>query len=130
MDQNRVRAAPNDLPQAPYEETPEPELFAIPRMVAVICPSGANGFWDSGKLRVIMREQDLNQYTLAELMGVTQPAVNGWCNDKTPSERMIYKLVEVLGCNILDLFTEDSHMAGLAQGIAAWSDRRNGNGRV
>jgi hypothetical protein len=130
VEQNRVRAAPNDLPQPPYPgDVPEPELFAPPGGIAVLDGDGVIMWWDGDKLNSLMYAAGLNQYSLADAVGVSQPSINYWIHGQTPSERYIRAIVRVLDIDdIRALFTRDGRAHVLSQAIGEMG-RRNGNGR-
>jgi phage repressor protein C with HTH and peptisase S24 domain len=57
-----------------------------------------------------MQRQGMTQYDIADRLGVTQPAVNGWLNKKgkkTPGPANLQKLVDVLGLRREDFETRE-----------------------
>lgn len=56
------------------------------------------------KLRAIRRAADITQRQLAEKVGCTENAINGYeVGIHAPSLKMLYKLAAALGCEARDL---------------------------
>jgi transcriptional regulator with XRE-family HTH domain len=61
-------------------------------------------YWDSIRLRAIMRRRGENQHSLARKLGVAQPMVCKWSNGITPLPENIQLLADVLGVKPGDFF--------------------------
>jgi transcriptional regulator with XRE-family HTH domain len=60
------------------------------------------------RLRIVMKENKISQYKLAEELGITQGSVGQWCRAlTTPTPARIGRIAEILGCSKEWLSGED-----------------------
>ena len=59
----------------------------------------------AGRIRQIMRSLDLTQTGLAEALGITQPAISRYLNDRMPPAELCYKLSRLGGVSMEWLLT-------------------------
>jgi transcriptional regulator with XRE-family HTH domain len=85
--------------------------------------------WDGEKLNSLMHARGLTQYTLADAVVATQPAVSAWVNGRPPSEPNVRALGRVLGlgttaAELRPLFSRHGQASVLMQSAIF----RHGNG--
>jgi len=64
------------------------------------------------RLRQYLEERDITQKSLAERMGVTQPAISGWLSGEySPSIDNLRQLSRITGLSIDDLLDQPAQRA-------------------
>jgi transcriptional regulator with XRE-family HTH domain len=70
-----------------------------------------------GKLKAARRSRGMSRDQLAVAVGVSSLSVDAWEQGKYgPKPARVMRLVEVLGCNLLDLFDRDGDLGEAASG--------------
>jgi len=62
----------------------------------------------SKRINKIMQKLSLNQKQLADLLGITQPAVSKYLKDRIPPAHLLYKIAQLSGKNMEWFLTGDS----------------------
>ena len=82
----------------------------------------------SERIIVIMQKLSLNQKQLADLLGITQPAVSKYLHDRIPPAQILFKIAQISGKSMEWFLTGDS--ANLSYRIAEPGMSYNGRIKI